>query len=143
MSVDRFIDTNVFIYHIDDSDEQKHVIATSIIRTALETGNACISYQVVQECLNAGLRKASVPLDHTRAVIYLSTVLVPLWSVMPSQRLFERGLEIQIRYRFSFYDSLIVAAALEVGCKTLLSEDLHHGQQIEGLAIENPFNASR
>ena len=140
MSVDGFIDTNVFIYHIDDSDKRKHIIATSIIRTALETGNACISYQVAQECLNAGLRKAAIPMDHSRAVAYLNTVLVPLWRVMPSQRLYQRGLEIQARYRFSFYDSLIVAAALEAGCKTLYSEDLQHGQQIEGLTIDNPFH---
>lgn len=140
MSVDRFIDTNILIYHVDDSDEQKHAVATRIIRVALETGNACISYQVAQEFLNAGLRKASVPLDHARAANYLKTVLTPLWHVMPSHQLFQRGLEIQERYRFSFYDSLIVAAALEADCKTLYSEDLQHGQRIEGLTIENPFH---
>lgn len=91
MSVDRFIDTNVLIYHVDDSDGQKHAVATRIIRIALETGNACISYQVVQEFLNAGLRKASVPLDHARAANYLNTVLTPLWRVMPSHQLFQQG----------------------------------------------------
>ena len=53
--------------------------------------------------------------------------------------LYHRGLDLQIRYRFSFYDSLIVAAALEAGCKTLYSEDLQHAQEIEGLTIANPF----
>ena len=139
MSVENFIDTNIFIYHMDNTDAGKHAIATRIIRTALQTDNACISYQVVQECLNVGLRKASVPFDHTRAFDYLGTVLIPLWRVMPSQRLFQQGLDIQARYRFSFYDSLILAAALEAGCKTLYSEDLQHGQQIETLTIENPF----
>ncbi len=53
--------------------------------------------------------------------------------------LYRSALQLQLRWRFSFYDSLIVAAALEAGCKRLLSEDLQHGQRIETLTIENPF----
>ena len=49
--------------------------------------------------------------------------------------------DLQTRYRLSFYDSLIVAAALDAGCKILYSEDLQHGQQIEGVTITNPFKA--
>jgi predicted nucleic acid-binding protein len=55
MSVESFIDTNVFLYNIDDSDQRKHAIATELIRSALEDGKSCISYQVIQECLSAGL----------------------------------------------------------------------------------------
>ncbi len=58
---------------------------------------------------------------------------------MPTLALYRRGLDIRARYGFSFYDSLIVAAALESGCTRIYSEDLQHGQQIEGLIIENPF----
>jgi predicted nucleic acid-binding protein len=58
---------------------------------------------------------------------------------MPSRELYRRCLEIKIRYRYSFYDSLIIAAALEDGCTRLLSEDLQHGQRIEGMVITNPF----
>ena len=139
MSADSFIDTNVFLYNIDDSDPNKHAIASDIIHTALETGQSCISYQVVQECLNAGLRKAHIPLDHQTAERYLHTILIPLWKVNPTPVLYQRSLDIQSRYRFSFYDSLIVAAALEAGCKMLYSEDLQHGQRIERLTIRNPF----
>ncbi|WPL18330.1 hypothetical protein Thiowin_03401 [Thiorhodovibrio winogradskyi] len=70
---------NVFLYHLDDSDLRKHDIAARLIREAIDTGNACTSYQVVQECLSAGLRKAHIPLDAERARDYLDTVLVPLW----------------------------------------------------------------
>ncbi len=139
MSADSFIDTNVFLYNIDDSDPIKHAIASGIIHTALETGQSCISYQVVQECLNAGLSKAHIPLDHQMADRYLHNILIPLWKVSPNPILYQRGLDIQSRYRFSFYDSLIVAAALEAGCKMLYSEDLQHGQRIEQLTIHNPF----
>jgi predicted nucleic acid-binding protein len=139
MSAEALIDTNVFLYHIDDSDARKHGIATRIVRGALETGQGAISYQVVQEFLNAAIHKAAIPLDHAGALAYLRTVLLPLWQVMPTPAMFERGMAVQARYGFHFYDSLIVAAALEAGCTRLLSEDLQHGQRIETLTVENPF----
>jgi predicted nucleic acid-binding protein len=54
-------------------------------------------------------------------------------------QLYQRALDIQARYRYGFYDALIIAAALEAGCIRLYSEDLQHGQRIERLTIENPF----
>ena len=72
----------------------------------------------------------------------MEDVLVPLHRVQSSIRLYQASLDIQARYRFSFYDSLIVAAALEAGCHTLYSEDLKHGQQIGELTITNPFKST-
>lgn len=138
MSVD-FLDTNILLYHLDDSDKRKHKRARALIESALAEGSACISFQVVQECLNAGLRKAAIPLTVSDARRYLEAVLVPLWRVMPSPELYQRGLDIQERYGFSFYDALIVAAALQTGSRRLYSEDLQHGQKIGRLTIHNPF----
>ena len=70
---------------------------------------------------------------------FMERVLAPLWRISPSLALYDRALEVQDRYRYGFYDSLIVAAALDAGCTRLYSEDLQDGQQIEGLTIENPF----
>jgi predicted nucleic acid-binding protein len=131
MSDKSFLDTNLFLYHLDDSDVHKHAIATHLIREALATGRGCISYQVIQECLNAALRKAHIRLDRQTAGDYLQTVLFPLWQVMPSPELYQSGLDIQQRYSFHFYDALIVAAALNAGCTRLWSEDMQHGQRIE------------
>jgi predicted nucleic acid-binding protein len=78
-------------------------------------------------------------MDVGDATRYLATTLEPLWRVQPSAELFRAGLALQARYRFGFYDSLIVAAALSAGCARLYSEDLQHGQRIEGLTIEDPF----
>jgi predicted nucleic acid-binding protein len=139
MSVDSFIDTNVFIYSLERLDERKADKAERLIESSIATGNACISFQVVQECLNTAIRKAEIPLTVDEMNLYLNSVLRPLYRVQPSLRLYQSALEIKDRYRFSFYDSLIIAAALEAGCLTLFSEDLQHGQQIEGLTIENPF----
>jgi predicted nucleic acid-binding protein len=70
---------------------------------------------------------------------FLQQVLVPLWRISPSQALYDRALDLQARYRYSFYDALIIAAALDAGCTRLYSEALQDGQKIEGLTIENPF----
>jgi len=139
MSAEVFIDTNVFIYHLDREDRRKQAIAECIVREGHATGNACISFQVIQECLNTVLRKAKIALDIEAARAYLDTVLAPLLQVSASAVLYHRALDIQERYRFSFYDSLIVAAALAAGCSRLFSEDMQHGQQIENLTISNPF----
>jgi predicted nucleic acid-binding protein len=141
MSVDRFIDTNVFIYQLDTRDPRKHAIADRIVGEALATDNACISFQVIQECLNTVLRKAEITLDAAAARLYVDTVLAPLDRVASSIELYRSALHLQQRWKFSFYDSLIVAAALEAGCKHLLSEDLQHGQRIGTLRIENPFRS--
>jgi predicted nucleic acid-binding protein len=139
MSAEVFVDTNVFIYHLDATDPRKHAIAEKLIRAGLATGTACISFQVVQECLNVALRKAEVALSTEGARAYLDTVLAPLLQVSASATLYERALDIHARRRFGFYDSLIVAAALTAGCRLLLTEDLQHDQRIESLTIRNPF----
>ena len=134
-----FTDTNVFVYHVDDSDVRKSDIAHGLIREALASDNACISFQVVQEFLNTMSRKAERPLSHDDAHTYLSDVLAPLCRVYASIPLYQNALDIQARYRFGFYDSLIVSAALSAGCQRLLTEDLQDGQRIDNLEIRNPF----
>ena len=134
-----FIDTNVFIYLFDETDEHKRTVAEQLIRKALETRSACISHQVVQETLNVVTRKLPSPMSAENARRFLEQILTPLWRIMPSLALYRRGLDLQSRYGFSFYDALIVAAALESGCTRLYTEDLQHGQKIDGLVIENPF----
>lgn len=139
MSAEAFIDTNVFVYHVEDVDRRKQRIAEGLIRDALATGSARISYQVVQEWLNTFLRKAVKPLPDELARDYLDQVLWPLVQAVPSAALYRRALDLCKRWQLGFYDALIVAAALQSNCSRLLSEDLQHGQRIEGLTIENPF----
>ena len=142
MSVECFLDTNVFVYQLEARDARKAAIARDLIRLGIESGNACISFQVVQECLNTATRKAHLQLDTQDMRRYLEAVLAPLLRVQPSLRLYRASLAIRSRYRFSYYDTLIVAAALDAGCATLYSEDLQDGQRIEGLTIVNPFRPS-
>lgn len=109
------------------------------MREALRTQHACVSDQVVQECLNVITTKARVSLTPAQAQGYLDAVLLPLLQVGASANLFRRALNLRARWQLSFYESLIVAAALAASSQRLLTEDLQHGQQIETLTIENPF----
>ena len=140
MSVD-FIDSNVFVYLVDEADPAKHAVSRGIVDEALSSNSGVISFQVVQETLNVLTRKLKVIANAEDAIDFMRQVLQPLWKVQPSAPLYAKAVELQQRYAFSFYDSLIVAAALEGGCKRLLTEDLQHGQRIGALRVENPFRS--
>ena len=70
---------------------------------------------------------------------YLATVFRPLWAIHSSHALYAEALHLRNRYRLSWYDSLIVAGAIEAECSVLYSEDMQHGQEFGDLRIENPF----
>ena len=133
-----FVDTNVLIYAHDLDAGMKHDRAISIISGLWEKQNGIISVQVLQEFYVNATRKISRPLTpaSTRGVIqnYLA------WHVElndPSTVLLAS--EIGERNLLSFWDALIVASASRAGAERILSEDLKHGQVIEGILIENPF----
>lgn len=90
MSVE-FFDSNVFIYSLDGTDARKYEVAERLIRTALQTGEAVISFQVVQEVLNVVTRKLATPATPEDARRLLDRVLVPLWKVYPSAALYQRA----------------------------------------------------
>jgi predicted nucleic acid-binding protein len=139
MSDKYFIDTNIFIYSFDTKNEIKRETAQNLIALALEKGTGIISYQVVQEFLSAATRKFAVPLRLKDAQKYLDIVLEPLCEVFSSTELYHQALEIAEEWRFSFYDALIVAAALQAECEVLYSEDMQDNQKIRGVTILNPF----
>ena len=139
MSVDDFLDTNVFVYLFDETAPGKRQVADSLVHRGLADGCGCISYQVIQETMNVLVGKLGATPEQMRKL--MDDVLFPLWRVDPSRTLYRRGLDVRARYGFSVYDSLIVAAALDAGCSTLYSEDLQHGQRIEGLTIVDPFGS--
>lgn len=136
-----FLDSNVFVYAFDDTDERKRGIARDLIVQSLRDATGVISYQVVQEVLNVITTKMERPVRHEDALRYLTSTLEPMWSVYPSKDLFTRALEVRARYGYSFYESLIVSAAMQSGCSTLYSEDMHHDQLIDTVRIIDPFGA--
>jgi len=109
MSVENFLDTNILVYLFDEVDNEKRETAEHLVQQALHSETGCISFQVVQETINVITRKLNAPPEKARQL--LNHILTPLWRVNPTRTLYERGLDLQIRYRLDFYDSLIVAAA--------------------------------
>jgi len=134
-----FLDTNILIYTFDSREPAKQQRANELVIRALKTRQGIISFQVVQEFLNAARRKFASVLSSLDVQTYLVQVLTPLCQVFSSIDLYVRALEIAERWQYSFYDSLIIATALQANCQILYSEDLQHGQVIQGLTIINPF----
>jgi predicted nucleic acid-binding protein len=134
-----FLDTNFFVYTFDAKAPAKAKKSAELIRGAADTGEGIISYQVVQEFFSVALRRFAQPMSVAEAEQYLITVLRPLLAVHSSPAIYFEALRIAEKHRLSWYDSLIVAAALEGQCDRLYSEDFQHGRKIEGLRIENPF----
>lgn len=138
MSVD-VIDSNISVYLFVGSNPGRQNIARQVVEEHIASGTRITSFQVVQEVLNVTTHKMKRPLTGTDGIAFFDTILAPLWRVCPSADLYRRAIEVKVRYRFSFYDSLIIAAAQEGGCTRLLSEDLQNGQTIGTLSIVNPF----
>lgn len=139
MSGNYFLDTNIFVYSFDTSDPSKQQKATALVRQALQDGNGVISSQVVQEFINVATRKFSVPLTPGDCGKYFETVLASLCRVYANNDLYILALEVMERWGYAFYDSLVIAAAIQADCGILYSEDLHDGHNILGLTIVNPF----
>jgi predicted nucleic acid-binding protein len=139
MSAKFFLDTNILVYTFDEENPEKRERARALVAEALAESRGAISYQVIQEFLNAALRKFSKPLTAGDAERYLTVVLEPLCAVFAGVELYHQAIDISERWKYSFYDSLVIASALQAGCTVLYSEDLQHGQKIGDLRILNPF----
>ncbi len=134
-----FLDTNIFVYTFDAKAPAKAKKAEALVRRAVHTGEGIISYQVVQEFFNVALRRFAQPMTLAEAEQYLAIVFRPLLAVHSSPAIYLEGMRIAAKYRLSWYDSLIVAAALEGRCDTFYSEDLQDGRHFDSLQIVNPF----
>ena len=139
MSVRYFLDTNIFVYANDLTAPAKRECAASIIADALEENCGSVSFQVIQEFFSVAFRKFASPLSIPQAERYLSEVFRPMLRVHSSERLYSDALTIRVRYRINWYDSIIVASAVQARCDVLFTEDLQHGLQIGDLTIRNPF----
>jgi predicted nucleic acid-binding protein len=134
-----FLDTNIFVYATTDDDAEKTRLADSLIRKALDSRKGVVSYQVVQEFFNVALGRLERIMDLADRDRYLQAVMGPLLRVHSSAVLYSEALTMQSRHQLSWYDSLIVCAALQAKCTILYSEDLRHNQQFGKLRVVNPF----
>jgi predicted nucleic acid-binding protein len=133
-----FLDTNILIYAHDRSSGRKHERARDLLQKIWDAGNGVISTQVLQELCVSLRRKAAQPLSipELRRLIedYLS------WEVFvnaPNASI--QALELESRYRISFWDALILHTAEASGATVLYSEDLSTGQKFGSVRVVNPF----
>lgn len=132
-----FLDTNILVYSIDESDGLKRRAASSLVTELSRTGSGVISTQVLQEFYNVITRKTGCSKEKARELVKkLSECFEVHTNSAPD---IIRAIDISMRTQFSFWDSLILSAAIASGCSVLYSEDLNNGQFVENIRIANPL----
>jgi predicted nucleic acid-binding protein len=134
MNADCFLDTNVLVYAAAGGTDPRRQQALTLV----ETQDFGLSAQVLQEFYVTVTRKVAVPLPPHAALEWIEQ-----WEAFPvapvDASLVKVAAELSERYRISYWDGAILAAALDLGATTLYSEDLNDGQAYEGLVVRNPF----
>lgn len=127
-----FIDSNVVIYAITQASSKAHLAAPLFV------GLPSISTQVLSETANVASKRLGLKVSEIRRLVSWLESTCTVEIITPAT--VYKALDVRERYGFSWYDSVIIAAALAAGCQTLYSEDMQHGQLIDGhLSVINPF----
>lgn len=139
MTVRTFIDTNILVYADDRDAGAKRRTAQEVIGAAIEAGQAVVSTQVLQEYFSIATRKLGLSAEAARSRV---AALATLDVVRMEPEMILAAIDLHRLRPISFWDALIVRAAIASGCVRLLSEDLTHQDSYESVQVENPF-ASR
>lgn len=132
-----FIDTNIFVYEIDVKNPNKQKVAHNFLKSC-RADSTFVSTQVLQEFYNAATTKLNVEKQDAKNFVKVAACYN---VVQISVATIFSAIDINTRYQFSIWDSLILASAIESGCDTLYTEDLNNGQVVKGVKIINPFSA--
>jgi len=134
MRAESFLDTNILLYAASRKEEEKE--KRKVARALLSRDGAGLSVQVLAEFYVNAISKLNLPEDRVMAVL----AKLGSYPVLPvDESVFWSALEIRKRYGISYWDGSIIAAAVELGCDTVFSEDLNHGQIYAGVKVVNPF----
>ncbi len=133
-----FVDTNVLVYAHDETAGPKRAAANSVIEQLWESGEGCVSIQVLQELFVTLTRKIPRPLD-TDAAQEAVTDFARWTAHAPDTEDVLAAIRLHERHRISFWDAMIVQSATQLGCDLLYSEDLKAGQRYDGVLVVDPF----
>jgi predicted nucleic acid-binding protein len=135
-----FVDTNVLVYARDASEAQKQERALAWVEHLWRTREGRLSYQVLEEYYVTVTRKLrpGLPPADARADV---RALVAWGPVVVDADVLESAWRLESRWRLSFWDAAILAAARSAGCGQLLTEDLEHGRTMGGVRVVDPFAA--
>jgi len=135
-----FVDANVLLYRHDIARPEKQEAAAAWLAHLWRTRSGRVSMQVLQEFYVNATQKLKPGLDRQSAREEIRDLMT--WSPVPiDERLIEGAWSLQDRFGLSFWDSLIAAAARSAGCRFLLTEDLQHEQDLNGVRVLSPFIA--
>lgn len=134
----QFVDSNILVYAYDKTQNKKNKTAAKLLENLWETGNGCLSVQVLQEFYYNITRKSALPLPPDEAAQVIADFSD--WIIhRPGIRDVLAAITIQQRYQISFWDAMIIHSAQETNCETLWTEDLSDGQDYGGARVDNPF----
>lgn len=134
-----FFDTNILVYSVDENDLQKNEIASQLLTDASSSKTGIISTQSLQEFYNVVVKKLKLSKQIAKEYVELfSSQLTVRQVTVP---LILNAIDISIKNKLSFWDSLILSSANDNGCIIVYSEDLNNGQIVGGTKILNPFTS--
>lgn len=134
MHAEFFLDTNILLYAASSAKSEQNKRTKA--RELLSREGAGLSVQVLAEFYVNATTKFKLP--HAKVAGILESLdSYPVLAI--TEAVFWAALQIKERYQLSYWDSSILAAALELGCHTVYSEDLNHGQSYAGVRVVNPF----
>ena len=137
MSGKYFLDSNILVYCFDTNSPNKQDVAQKIVKKLVDSKNGQLSTQSLQEFFNVITRKLNCTKENAKQSVEYFSAAFPVHCNTVKDIL--TAISISIKTQFSFYDSLIVAAAKAENCDIVYSEDLNNGQEIDGIKIVNPF----
>lgn len=131
-----FIDTNVLVYTDDADNPRKQRQALELLAEARRAGTGVVSTQVLDEYFVAATRKLGVAAATARRKVELfarlDVVVIDVGDILAA-------IDLHRLHQFSFWDALVIRAALQAGASRLYTEDMQDGRRIDGLTIVNPF----
>jgi predicted nucleic acid-binding protein len=134
------VDTNIIVYAYDIDDAVKHQIAVDLLKALSVAGRFVLSVQILNEFSSVMMRPRRATPQSPDEIATTLRRLASLGDVLPlTSEITFLALDAMPRHGFSFWDSLVWAAAREHGIGTVYSEDFQHGRDIEGVRYVNPF----
>ena len=131
-----FLDTNILVYSDDPRDPAKRQMALDLIKANMRLRTGVVSLQVLQEYFVSatGKLKLNAALAKQRVEVFAKFHIAE-----PAVSDILAAIDMHLLHGFSYWDALVLRMAKQTGCRILLTEDMQHGQEIDGVRIVNPF----
>lgn len=135
-----FLDTNLLVYLYDENEIEKQKSVITFLKSLRKKQQAVLSVQTLGEFFNVTTKKLKISKEQSMFFCNEIRHMYPVYEIS-TENVFH-AMQISKTTNFSYWDSLIIAMAIDTDCSVLYSEDLNPGQQVEGVRIINPFTSA-